>query len=96
MGKDLAHVRRFPAEAERVETGPVMFGDDWPGVFIRGDNARYFSVQLRYLRRELATAEDAAGVIARHVMDGLIDTLDSSNARVNDAFPAWHEKESGA
>ena len=23
----------------RVETGPVQFGDDWPGLFIRGDNA---------------------------------------------------------
>ncbi len=26
-------------EGGRVETGPVRFGDDWPGVFIRGDNA---------------------------------------------------------
>ena len=25
--------------ASRVETGAVQFGDDWPGVFIRGDNA---------------------------------------------------------
>lgn len=24
---------------DRVETGPVQFGEDWPGVFIRGDNA---------------------------------------------------------
>lgn len=23
----------------RVETGPVQFNDDWPGLFIRGDNA---------------------------------------------------------
>ena len=23
----------------RVETGPLQIGDDWPGVFIRGDNA---------------------------------------------------------
>lgn len=26
-------------QAERVETGPVQFNDDWPGYFIRGDNA---------------------------------------------------------
>jgi hypothetical protein len=32
-------IRKLPAVAERVETGPVQFGDDWPGVFIRGDNA---------------------------------------------------------
>lgn len=23
----------------RPETGPMQFGDDWPGVFIRGDDA---------------------------------------------------------
>lgn len=23
----------------RVESGPLQFGDDWPGLFIRGDNS---------------------------------------------------------
>jgi hypothetical protein len=32
-------IRVLHAQATRVETGPVQFGDDWPGVFIRGDNA---------------------------------------------------------
>jgi len=32
--------------AERVETGPVQFNDDWPGVFIRGDNALWIALQL--------------------------------------------------
>lgn len=32
--------------AERVETGPVQFNEDWPGVFIRGDNALWMAVQL--------------------------------------------------
>lgn len=31
---------------ERVETGPVQFNDDWPGVFIRGDNALWIALQL--------------------------------------------------
>lgn len=30
----------------RVETGVVQFGDDWPGVFIRGDDAFYLSTAL--------------------------------------------------
>ena len=25
--------------SERAETGILQFGDDWPGVFIRGDDA---------------------------------------------------------
>jgi hypothetical protein len=36
-------VRKFPEQVERVETGAVQFGDDWPGIFIRGDNAMYYA-----------------------------------------------------
>ncbi len=31
----------------RPETGPMQFGDDWPGVFIRGDNAAAHAMLLR-------------------------------------------------
>ncbi len=31
---------------ERVETGAVQFGNDWPGVYIRGDNALYLATCL--------------------------------------------------
>lgn len=27
----------------RMPTGPLKFGDDWPGVFIRGDEAQFFA-----------------------------------------------------
>lgn len=30
----------------RVETGVVQFGEDWPGVFIRGDNALGYALAL--------------------------------------------------
>lgn len=39
---------------KRVETGPIQFGDsDWPGIFIRGDDAMYYSFALREALREL-------------------------------------------
>lgn len=31
---------------KRVETGAVQFNDDWPGLFIRGDNAAYYAMML--------------------------------------------------
>lgn len=34
---------------ERAETGPVQFGDDWPGVFFRGDIAAYCAQVLQDL-----------------------------------------------
>lgn len=41
--------RIFPAQKHRVETGPIQFGDDWPGVFIRGDNAGWYAFMLKRL-----------------------------------------------
>ena len=35
-----------PSKMQRVETGAVQFGDDWPGIFIRGDNAAHYSMAL--------------------------------------------------
>lgn len=31
--------RVIPHEGPRVESGPVQIGDDWPGLFLRGDDA---------------------------------------------------------
>lgn len=33
----------------RVETGALQFNDDWPGVFIRGDNAMHYKIRLQHL-----------------------------------------------
>ena len=38
---------RIPDPGARVSTGPVQFGDDWPGVFIRGDEAAHMAAMLR-------------------------------------------------
>lgn len=46
---DRAEIRCVPAQDERVETGVVRFGDDWPGVFLRGDDAFDFFLTLKYL-----------------------------------------------
>ena len=39
----------LPATTERIETGPLQFGDDWPGVFIRGDSSGYYAMTLKLL-----------------------------------------------
>jgi hypothetical protein len=41
-------IRILPEQAERVETGPLQFGPDWPGVFIRGDNAFGYRLSLEH------------------------------------------------
>jgi len=39
--------RNFPEQEERVETGAVQFGDDWPGLFIRGDDAYEIALAIK-------------------------------------------------
>lgn len=29
----------LPEGENRIETGPIQFNDDWPGIFLRGDSA---------------------------------------------------------
>ena len=42
----MSDIRQLPAVTERVETGAIQFGDDWPGVFIRGDMAFGYAMAL--------------------------------------------------
>jgi hypothetical protein len=43
--------RVLPEQDIRVETGVTQFGDDWPGVFIRGDDAFAFALYLESVER---------------------------------------------
>lgn len=37
----------------RIETGKVQFGDDWSGIFIRGDNAMGYYLSLITLKEKI-------------------------------------------
>jgi hypothetical protein len=47
-----------PPGIPRVETGAVQFGDDWPGLFLRGDNALPLMIWIRSLCELLANHPD--------------------------------------
>ena len=36
----------LPVGMIRMESGPVQFGDDWPGIYLRGDNAMGIAIFL--------------------------------------------------
>jgi hypothetical protein len=36
---EIRTIWRAAGDTDRVENGALRFGDDWPGYFIRGDNA---------------------------------------------------------
>jgi len=65
----------MPHKGTRVETGVVQFGDDWPGVFIRGDNA------FAYARALNALLEGRADVLMTARVNGLLRLLQASDTR---------------
>lgn len=62
-----------PGTVARVETGVVQFGDDWPGVFIRGDNALTVAHMLREALKLIPQTE----WLVRSQLKGLHDDLQS-------------------
>ena len=62
-------------EVSRIETGVVQFDDDWPGVFIRGDNALYYAMLVR------RAVESMPNGLVKSNLKGLADLLDESRVR---------------
>jgi len=49
-------MRKLPYQEPRVETGPVRFGEDWPGLFIRGDECLDLKETLQCAIDQMAMA----------------------------------------
>lgn len=78
--------RIFPAAEPRVESGPIQFGDDWPGTFIRGDNAFAFASYL-----EIVLDDSKADPLSALVLRGLLNDLRASDARTHGNPKVGHE-----
>ena len=81
MQKITADLSRLPSPfndgstAQRVETGPLQINDDWPGVFIRGDNAMAFAYALSRVLAHLDNPEQPLDIFSKYPVKSLVDTL---------------------
>jgi hypothetical protein len=48
----------LPGGSGKARTGAVQFQDDWPGLFVRGDEAMVASHAIRELEKRLAKHPD--------------------------------------
>ena len=53
-------VRILSSLNERVETGAIQFGDDWPGLFVRGDSALHLEICLSAILAHVENSDDNA------------------------------------
>lgn len=72
-------VRELPVQTPRVETGPVQFGNDWPGLFIRGDQAFGYAMYIDQLL--IAPADEFDEALAKVNLRSLAELLRSCDAR---------------
>lgn len=70
----------------RVETGPVQFEDDWPGVFIRGDNAFFYALTVGQAIRQAEMGEKMHALFVMQ-LKGLAALLASAQVRDGGKMP---------
>ncbi len=46
-------ITQIPISRNSAQTGAMQFQNDWPGLFLRGDNAIFIAVAIRHLQEEL-------------------------------------------
>jgi hypothetical protein len=63
--------------AGRVETGALQINGDWPGIYIRGDDALYYAMQLSRVLGQLDPASELVDIITVSSLKSLVDTLRS-------------------
>lgn len=55
----------------RVETGSVQFGEDWPGLFVRGDNCMGYAMNVAMLEHALQDNDDIMVLMALRSLKSL-------------------------
>lgn len=73
-----SNVQHLPAPPDlpRVETGAVQFGSDWPGLFIRGDDAFHLMLLIRRLLNLLTDHPSADVRDTVRQLTGYADTVE--------------------
>lgn len=71
-------IRVFPKPEDglgRVETGAVRFGDDWPGLFVRGDVALYLAACIRTVLAAVPEGSSDAR-LSGHALERIAEIID--------------------
>jgi hypothetical protein len=68
--------------SQRPETGPMQFGDDWPGYFMRGDNAVYLGMLLGEMLTSMEPQDNPQRALEISMLRGLAEGLQSADVHL--------------
>jgi hypothetical protein len=68
----------LPQVTDRIESGPLQFGEDWPGLYLRGDSALGYAQSL-----SAALDKNRLNSVDRIVLQGLLEELQSCQSLRN-------------
>jgi hypothetical protein len=66
----------LPGGSGQAPTGAVQFRDDWPGLFIRGDEAVSIAMSIRDLKSRLADIDDLVVTHALFNLSRIADVIE--------------------
>ena len=66
----------FPGSSGKTPTGAMQFQNDWPGLFIRGDEAVAVCSSIRGLEQRLANHPDVVVAAALFKLKGIADIIE--------------------
>jgi hypothetical protein len=76
--------RILPEADPRVETGTVQFGEDWPGLFLRGKHCFWNAQNLRWaiaLIEDLPEAQHGMSPMRLGALKGLLRDLEATRVK---------------
>ena len=60
---------------ERIETGAIQFGEDWPGIYLRGGDALWFGYILKMLNEKYPFDEVLTDIYQMKSLKDFIELL---------------------
>ncbi len=66
----------FPGSSGQTPTGSLQFQNDWPGLFLRGDDAISLHSSIRTLEQRLASHSDTVVASALHKLKKIADIVE--------------------
>jgi hypothetical protein len=66
----------LPGSSGQTPTGAMQFQQDWPGLFIRGDDAIFIAASIRELESRLAGNDDVRIAMALSRLTKIADIIE--------------------